>query len=86
MNIKRAKDEIKNTIKAYLTKDSHGEYEIPSMRQRPVLCVLCNPSKRHRMLIFGASERNFKRWTKKHETNIWRNRENKVCLFGRSVD
>ncbi|MBR0306756.1 MAG: AAA family ATPase, partial [Lachnospiraceae bacterium] len=39
MNIKRAKDEIKNTIKAYLTKDSHGEYEIPSMRQRPVLLM-----------------------------------------------
>ena len=39
MNIKKAKDEIKNTIKAYLTKDSHGEYEIPSMRQRPVLLM-----------------------------------------------
>ena len=39
MNIKRAKDEIKNTIKAYLTKDSHDEYEIPSMRQRPVLLM-----------------------------------------------
>lgn len=39
MNIKRAKQEIKNTIKAYLTKDSHGEYEIPSMRQRPVLLM-----------------------------------------------
>ena len=39
MNIKRAKEEIKNTIKAYLTKDSHGEYEIPSMRQRPVLLM-----------------------------------------------
>ena len=39
MNIKRAKEEIKNTIRAYLTKDSHGEYEIPSMRQRPVLLM-----------------------------------------------
>lgn len=39
MNIKRAKEEIKNTIKAYLTKNSHGEYEIPSMRQRPVLLM-----------------------------------------------
>lgn len=39
MNIKRAKEEIKNTIQAYLTKDSHGEYEIPSMRQRPVLLM-----------------------------------------------
>ncbi len=39
MNIKRAKEEIKNTIKAYLLKNSHGEYEIPSMRQRPVLLM-----------------------------------------------
>ena len=34
MNIKRAKQEIKNTIQVYLTKNAHGEYEIPSMRQR----------------------------------------------------
>lgn len=39
MNIKRAKEEIKNSIRAYLTKDSHGEYEIPAMRQRPVLLM-----------------------------------------------
>lgn len=39
MNIKRAKEEIKHTIKAYLSKNSHGEYEIPSMRQRPVLLM-----------------------------------------------
>lgn len=39
MDIKRAKEEIKNTIRAYLTRDSHGEYEIPSMRQRPVLLM-----------------------------------------------
>lgn len=39
MNIKRAKEEIKHTIQAYLSKNSHGEYEIPSMRQRPVLLM-----------------------------------------------
>lgn len=39
MNIKRAKQEIKNTIQAYLTKNGHGEYVIPSMRQRPVLLI-----------------------------------------------
>jgi len=39
MNIKRAKEEIKHTIQAYLTRDSHGEYEIPAMRQRPVLLM-----------------------------------------------
>lgn len=39
MNIKRAKEEIKNTIKAYLLKNSHGEYEILSMRQRPILLM-----------------------------------------------
>ena len=30
MNIKRAKQEIKNTIEAYLMKDEYGEYVIPS--------------------------------------------------------
>ena len=39
MNIKRAKQEIKHTIQAYLSKNSHGEYEIPFMRQRPVLLM-----------------------------------------------
>ena len=39
MNIKRAKEEIKNTIEAYLLKDEWGEYVIPSIRQRPVLLV-----------------------------------------------
>lgn len=39
MNIKRAKEEIKNTIEAYLLKNAHGEYEIPAMRQRPVLLM-----------------------------------------------
>lgn len=39
MNIKRAKEEIKNTIEAYLLKDSYGAYEIPSVRQRPVFLI-----------------------------------------------
>ena len=39
MNIKRAKEEIKNTIEAYLLKDVYGEYEIPAIRQRPVLLL-----------------------------------------------
>ena len=39
MNIKRAKEEIKNTAAAYLLKDEDGEYAIPSMRQRPVLLI-----------------------------------------------
>ena len=29
MNIKRAKEEIRNTIEAYLLKNEYGEYEIP---------------------------------------------------------
>ena len=37
MNIKRAKQEIKDTIEAYLAKDAFGGYRIPSIRQRPVL-------------------------------------------------
>ena len=39
MNIKRAKDEIKNTIEAYLARDEHGNTIIPVMRQRPVLLM-----------------------------------------------
>ena len=39
MDIKRAKEEIKNTIEAYLVKDEYGEYEIPAVRQRPVLLM-----------------------------------------------
>ena len=39
MDIKRAKEEIKNTIEAYLLKDEFGEYEIPAVRQRPVLLM-----------------------------------------------
>ncbi len=39
MNIKRAKEEIKNTIEAYLLKNVYGEYEIPAIRQRPVLLL-----------------------------------------------
>ena len=39
MNIKQAKQEILNTLKAYLTKDSLGNYLIPTVRQRPVLLM-----------------------------------------------
>lgn len=39
MNIKRAKQEIKDTIEAYLDKDEFGEYRIPEIRQRPVLLM-----------------------------------------------
>lgn len=39
MNIKRAKEEIKNTIEAYLYRDSFGNYVIPAIRQRPVLLI-----------------------------------------------
>lgn len=39
MNIKRAKEEIKNTIEAYLLKDAYGAYEIPAVQQRPVFLM-----------------------------------------------
>lgn len=39
MNIKRAKQEIKDTIEAYFLKDEWGGYVIPSIRQRPVLLL-----------------------------------------------
>ena len=39
MNIKEAKNEIKNTVQAYLGKDDKGDYKIPPVRQRPVLLM-----------------------------------------------
>ncbi len=39
MDIKRAKEEIKNAISAYLLKDEYGEYVIPSVRQRPIFLI-----------------------------------------------
>ncbi|BAL00877.1 hypothetical protein OBV_36780 [Oscillibacter valericigenes Sjm18-20] len=39
MNIKQAKEEIANTLKAYLARDELGNYLIPAVRQRPVLLM-----------------------------------------------
>lgn len=39
MNIKEAKQEIKNTVRAYLKRMEDGEYQIPAIRQRPVLLM-----------------------------------------------
>ena len=39
MNIKRAKEEIKRSVRAYLAKDAVGEYAIPAIRQRPILLM-----------------------------------------------
>ena len=39
MNIKRAKQEIKDSIQAYLLKNEYGEYEIPVILQRPILLI-----------------------------------------------
>ena len=39
MNIKKAKQEIEDTLRAYLAKDEMGNYVIPAVRQRPVLLM-----------------------------------------------
>lgn len=39
MNIKRAKEEIKHTVQAYLQKDEFGNYKIPPVNQRPILLI-----------------------------------------------
>ena len=39
MNIKKAKEDIKNTVRAYLKKNDYGQYSIPSIRQRPILLM-----------------------------------------------
>lgn len=39
MNIKQAKEQIQNAMKAYFTKDSFGNYLIPIERQRPIFLM-----------------------------------------------
>ncbi len=39
MDIKRAKEEVKNAIKAYTARDEYGVLLIPEVRQRPVLLI-----------------------------------------------
>ncbi|MBQ7447751.1 MAG: AAA family ATPase [Eubacterium sp.] len=39
MNIKEARQEIINTVKAYLQKDETGAYVIPTEKQRPILLM-----------------------------------------------
>ena len=39
MNIKQAKEQIQNAMKAYFTKDTFGNYLIPIERQRPVFLM-----------------------------------------------
>jgi hypothetical protein len=39
MNIQQAKEEISNTLQAYLQKDGEGKYCFPTVRQRPLLLM-----------------------------------------------
>lgn len=39
ITIKRAKEEIRDTVEAYLLKNEYGEYEIPTVNQRPILLL-----------------------------------------------
>ena len=39
MNIKQAKEHIKNSVQLYLRKDEYGEYRIPVVRQRPIFLL-----------------------------------------------
>ena len=39
MNIRKAKEQIRNAIRAYLTRDDLGNYVIPVEKQRPVLLI-----------------------------------------------
>lgn len=39
ITIQRAKEELKNAVEAYLQKDAYGNYEIPVIRQRPILLI-----------------------------------------------
>ena len=39
MNIKQAKQYIKNSVNLYLKKDEFGEYKVPVVRQRPIFLL-----------------------------------------------
>jgi hypothetical protein len=39
VNIKQAKEHIKNSVQLYLKKDEYGEYRIPVVRQRPIFLL-----------------------------------------------
>lgn len=39
MNIKEAKAEIQNTVRAYTRKDEQGQYQMAPVRQRPILLI-----------------------------------------------
>ncbi len=39
LNIKQAKEYIKDSVKLYLKKDEEGEYRIPVVRQRPIFLL-----------------------------------------------
>ena len=39
MNIEQAKQEVKRTIRAYLSKDEFGEYRVETVRQRPIFLI-----------------------------------------------
>lgn len=39
MNIKQAKEQLKQTIRAYLSRDEYGDWKIPLVAQRPVLLM-----------------------------------------------
>lgn len=39
MNISKAKIQIKNAVRAYLSRDANGDYVIPVEKQRPVLLI-----------------------------------------------
>ena len=39
MNIKQAKEYIKNSVTLYLKKDEFGEYRVPVVRQRPIFLL-----------------------------------------------
>ena len=39
MNIKEAKEQVKNALVAYFTKDESGDYIVPIEMQRPVFLM-----------------------------------------------
>ena len=59
MNILQAKQEIKDTVKAYLLTDENGTYRIPVTAQRPILLIGPPESERPRSMEQIAVECGF---------------------------
>ena len=54
MDIRQAKDQIKNAMLAYFSKDEFGNYRLPTERQRPVFAYVDDAVERGDLVNLGG--------------------------------